>query len=216
MDHVVCPAAVYSFLHLDFWMFSGRLCHLHGVVESAGVGREGVTHQLILARSTTVGSSSQHRQWQTFSSSTIWPRLSPTEQALFSSQSGPMSGLPFTSECRRASLSGSGSTCPTTRRLEVVANGLLLFGGAQLAVDTTLVSPVQVNGHPRRHCAEEDGAALQQARQRKPLTYPNLSGAFGRAQLVVLAAKWEVVGRMKPTLSFASWQRRRRVLSPAS
>ena len=74
------------------------------------------------------------------------------------------------------------------RRLEVVAEGLPLFGGAQLAVDTTLVSPVQANGHPRRRCAEEDGAALQQARQRK-----QLSGAFGRARLVVLAA--EVGGR---------------------
>ena len=79
------------------------------------------------------------------------------------------------------------------RRLEVVADGLPLFGGAQLAVDTTLVSPVQANGHPRRRCAEEDGAALQQARQRKQLTHPELSGAFGRARLVVLAA--EVGGR---------------------
>ena len=32
-----------------------------------------------------------------FFSSTIWPRLPPTEQALFRSQSGQMSGLPFTS-----------------------------------------------------------------------------------------------------------------------
>ena len=35
------------------------------------------------------------------------------------------------------------------RRLEVVANGLPLWGGAQLAVDTTLVSPLDSAGRPR-------------------------------------------------------------------
>ena len=54
------------------------------------------------------------------------------------------------------------------------------------------------------------------ARQRKQLTYPELSGAFGRARLVVLATEVGVVGRMKPTLSFTSWLRQKRVLSPAS
>ena len=34
------------------------------------------------------------------------------------------------------------------RRLETVADGLPLFGGAQLAVDTTLVSPLHANGSP--------------------------------------------------------------------
>ena len=98
------------------------------------------------------------------------------------------------------------------RRLEVVADGLFLFGGAQLAVDTTLVSPVQANGHPRRRCAEEDGAALQQARQRKQLTYQSsLELSAGLAWS--LPPRWEV-GRMKPTLSFSSWQRRRRVSVP--
>ena len=48
-------------------------------------------------------------------------------------------------------------------RLEVVADGLPIFGGAQFVVDTTLVSPVQENGHPHRHCAEEDGAASRPA-----------------------------------------------------
>ena len=44
------------------------------------------------------------------------------------------------------------------RRLEVVAVGLPLFGGAQLAVDTTTVSTLQANGEPRR--ANVDGVAL--------------------------------------------------------
>ena len=34
------------------------------------------------------------------------------------------------------------------QRLEVVADGLSLFGGAQLAIDTTLVSALHANGEP--------------------------------------------------------------------
>ena len=49
------------------------------------------------------------------------------------------------------------------RRLEVVVDGLPLFGGAQLAVDTTLVSAIQGNGEPRNGAAERDGVALAQA-----------------------------------------------------
>ena len=60
------------------------------------------------------------------------------------------------------------------RRLEVVADGLPLFHGAQLAIDTTMVSPVL-------------------ARARKERTYPKLAQAHGRARLVVLAC--EVGGR---------------------
>ena len=45
------------------------------------------------------------------------------------------------------------------RRLEIVADGLPLFSGAQLAIDTTLVSPVRADGLPRRQCAHVDGAA---------------------------------------------------------
>ena len=79
------------------------------------------------------------------------------------------------------------------RRLEVVADGLPLFNGAQLAIDPTLVSPVRADGLPRRQCAYVDGAALAQARRVKQRTYPELSGNHGRARLVVLAA--EIGGR---------------------
>ena len=153
-----------------------------------------------------------------FRDTVVWPRLSPTDEALLRSQSGPMSGLPFSSVpssphsrfpshlfrvlllrrlwlplplssrtcqcgrpldvfghhravCSRSGVLGSRgfsvesaaarvcreagarvSTnvfvrdldipvgCHDTRRLEVVADGLPLFGGAQLALDTTLVS----------------------------------------------------------------------------
>ena len=79
------------------------------------------------------------------------------------------------------------------RRLEIVADGLPLFLGAQLAVDTTLVSVLRRDGSPRPRCANEDGAALAAARRRKEGTYPELTGRNGRTRLVVLAC--EVGGR---------------------
>ena len=79
------------------------------------------------------------------------------------------------------------------RRLEVVADGLPLFHGAQLAKDTTLVSPLSCDGLPHPRCVREDGAALEAARRRKERTYPELTEQFGRARLVVFAG--EVGGR---------------------
>ena len=79
------------------------------------------------------------------------------------------------------------------RRLEVVVNGLPLFRRAQLAIDTTMVSPVGSDGTPRRQCATTSGAALDQARRRKERTYPELVQPPGRARLVVLGC--EVGGR---------------------
>ena len=75
------------------------------------------------------------------------------------------------------------------RRLEVVADGLPLFGGAQLATDTTLVSAIRQDGTPRRGAATRDGVALLEARRRKARTYPELTGQGGRARLVVLAGE---------------------------
>ena len=72
------------------------------------------------------------------------------------------------------------------------ADGLPLYG-AQIAVETTLVFPLRRNGTPHSRCAWENGAALRQARRRKERVYPELSGAHGRARLVVLAN--EVGGR---------------------
>ena len=66
-------------------------------------------------------------------------------------------------------------------------------GGAQLAVDTTMVSPVRMDGSPRQQCATTDGAAMARARVRKERTYPELAQAHGRARLVVVAC--EVGGR---------------------
>ena len=48
------------------------------------------------------------------------------------------------------------------RPLEVVADGLLLFGrGAQLAIDTTLVSPVRADRGPEVNAPVRTGQALQ-------------------------------------------------------
>ena len=64
-----------------------------------------------------------------------------------------------------------------SRRLEVVADGLPLFGGAQLAVDTTMVSPLRGGGSPHRELrsvtvsfwwrpGEERNAHIQSSRHR--------------------------------------------------
>ena len=79
------------------------------------------------------------------------------------------------------------------RRLEVVVDGLPLFRGAQLAIDTTLVCPLTREGVAKPRCATENGASLVRARTRKERRYPQLAGAEGRARLVVLGA--EVGGR---------------------
>ena len=75
------------------------------------------------------------------------------------------------------------------RRLEVVADGLPLFGGAQLAIYATH----QEDGTARAGAATTDGAALSAARRRKVRTYPELSGVGERCRLVVLGG--EVAGR---------------------
>ena len=72
------------------------------------------------------------------------------------------------------------------RRIEVIANGLPLWNGSQLAIDTTLVSPLTSQAEPRRHQQTTAGAALRIARRAKERTYPELVGG-GRARLVVVA-----------------------------
>ena len=73
------------------------------------------------------------------------------------------------------------------RLLEVVANNLPLWNGAQLAIDTTFVSSLRSDGSPIPHAPLFDGVALQRARRRKERTYPELLDRNGRVRLVVLA-----------------------------
>ena len=74
-------------------------------------------------------------------------------------------------------------------RLEVIAEGLPVFHGAQLAIDATLVSPLRADGDPHRRCPDEDGAALTFAHRRKERTFPELTGGRGCAKLVVVAGE---------------------------
>ena len=76
-----------------------------------------------------------------------------------------------------------------TRRLEVVVDGLPLFGGAQLAVDSTLVSALHCDGSARRGAGDRDGVALLAARRRKERTYSELVRPGHRARLVVIAGE---------------------------
>ena len=49
------------------------------------------------------------------------------------------------------------------RRIEIIANGLPLWGGVQLAIDTTLVSPLTRASEPRSRAGRYAGAAVQDA-----------------------------------------------------
>ena len=79
------------------------------------------------------------------------------------------------------------------RRLDFVVDGLSLFGGAQLAMDSTLVSTLHNHGTARRRAADEDGVALAVARTTKETRYPELVGPRARARLVVMGV--EIGGR---------------------
>ena len=95
----------------------------------------------------------------------------------------------------------------------MVVDGLPLFGGCQLAVDTTLVCALHCDGSPHNGAADADGVVLQAARRRKERTYPELVGPRTRARLVVLAV--EVGGRWSnETRSFlAQLARKKKKLS---
>ena len=78
------------------------------------------------------------------------------------------------------------------RKLEVLADNLPLWNGAQLAVDATLVSPVRANGQAYPQAAVKNGVRLEAARRRKEAKYPELVGSR-RCRLVVTAM--EIGGR---------------------
>ena len=79
------------------------------------------------------------------------------------------------------------------RRLEVVAHGLPAFGGVQVAVDVTLVSPLRRDGSCRSRADHEPGLALRTAAEHKHReTYPEFQRAR-RCRLTVPAL--EVGGR---------------------
>ena len=72
------------------------------------------------------------------------------------------------------------------RRIEVLAQDLPCFGGAQLAVDVTLRGVLSSEGEAHPHAADVDGAVLLEARRDKERTYPEVVAA-SRCWLVVVA-----------------------------
>ncbi|CAK0863241.1 unnamed protein product [Prorocentrum cordatum] len=74
-------------------------------------------------------------------------------------------------------LNGDSSGLGDLRQLEVIANGTPLRGGAQLAIDATLASPVRADGTAQPRAADEDGVQLAVARGRKEATHPELLGS---------------------------------------
>ena len=79
------------------------------------------------------------------------------------------------------------------RRIEVLTDGLPLYHGRQLAIDTTFISALCGNGNPHPLACSVDGICLQRARGRKEATYPEFHDRGARAKLVVIAL--EVGGR---------------------
>ena len=73
-------------------------------------------------------------------------------------------GARVTTNTRLADLNIQNLSRVDDRRIEVIANGLRMWGGSQLAVDITLVSPLTRSGEPRSRGGTYAGAALQDAR----------------------------------------------------
>ena len=79
------------------------------------------------------------------------------------------------------------------RQIEVMANGLPLWHGSQLAVDTTLVSPLGREGQVRGQADTVPGCTVQEAgRRKRTQVYPEFVGSQ-RCRLVVFGL--EVGGR---------------------
>ena len=92
-----------------------------------------------------------------------------------------------------------------SRRLEIVADGLPLFGGLQLALDTTLVFPLHCDGSARPGAAQIDGVVLTVARRKKERTHPDLMGPHGRFRLVVLAGEARAKATSEPRILRLRW-----------
>ena len=117
-------------------------------------------------------------------------RLWPPSRCVFES-GGPETAGGF--QWRVWQPASSGRHIINSRRVEVVADGLPQYGGVQLAVNTTLVSPLHCDRTATRHTAHVDGAVLEVARRKMEATHPELVAPRARARLVVWAG--EVNGR---------------------
>ena len=94
------------------------------------------------------------------------------------------------SSCGEVGVSSWSKTWTFHQWLEIVVDGLSMFNGSQLAVDTTLVSPLRRDGTARPGAATRDCAALRFA---QGTHVPRIDREIRRYRLVVLAG--EVGGR---------------------
>ena len=81
-----------------------------------------------------------------------------------------------------------------SRRLEILAEGLPLYGGVQLAIDTTLVSTLHCDGSARRSAAQIDGVVRADA---KSALIPNWSAPGGAPGLWSLPVRLLDVGQTR-------------------
>ena len=100
--------------------------------------------------------------------------------------------------------------------LEIVADGLPLFQGAQLVVDTFPVSVLRRDGVPRQRSTTQDGVALMTTRRRKERVYPELTGQRAAHGLWSWPGKWEAGGLRNAMSSSTSWRSQDQKGAPAS
>ena len=81
------------------------------------------------------------------------------------------------------------------RRIEVIAEGLPLYNGRQIAIDATLISTLTREGRPHHHSDDTDGAALNEARRKKERHYSDIVTSQ-RCHLLVAGietgGRWEI------------------------
>ena len=91
------------------------------------------------------------------------------------------------------------------RAVEVLASGLPVYHGAQLAVDITLRSALSASGLPRFNAAVVDGAVCGRARDDKERKCAELLHG-DRCRLVVVALETEGGGARRQWISLLGWQ----------
>ena len=102
------------------------------------------------------------------------------------------------------------------RRIGVVANGLPLWHGAQLAIDATIVSPVTRTGSVRHGADTRPAAAVQDAdRRRRRQTYPDPGRQTGAARRT-RDGGWRALQHLKLPASFLRLLAQHRAASVAA
>ena len=130
----------------------------------------------------------------------IKKRSSPTERMLAIVCREAGARVKFNAYLRDINLGICGAD---ERHIEVLAQDLPCFNGAQLAVDITMRSALGASGEPQPRAAEEDGAVPVQARRDKEATNPELLTS-GRCRLVVVGI--ETGGRWSDEAADFLWQ----------